>query len=315
MKNKDFTFEKFDSAPWCLNGHIHTVLCSLLFEPAEADYKRIEIETPDDDFLQVDLYEASGSSKIVLLLHGLEGHSRRYYTSQLASHLNHRGISAAAMNYRSCGGKMNRNRKFYHSGETDDLHTSVKWLQNHFPDQSIHMTGFSLGASSMLNYLKKYGTHHPVRSAAAVSTPFELKKGSLNLEKGFNRIYSRQFLVTLNQKLKQKKEQFRDLPDFNGSTLYDFDDQVTAPIHGFDSADHYYETCSSAYFMDQVQTPTLLIHSMEDPLCPFRWVPHNEIALNSKLETCFTQKGGHVGFWSLPPGWLNRVITDYFLAN
>lgn len=314
MKNGEFTFEKFDNAPWCLNGHFHTVLCSLLFEPSEAVYERIEIETPDDDFLQVDLYEISGSTKIVLLLHGLEGHSRRYYTSQLAAHLNRRGISAAALNYRSCGGKMNLKRKFYHSGETDDLDTAVKWLQNRFIGQSIHMAGFSLGASSMLNYLKKYATHHPVRSATAISTPFELKKGSLNLEKGINRIYSRQFLVTLNQKLKQKKELFPDLPDFNGSTLYDFDDQVTAPIHGFDGADHYYSTCSSAYFMDQVHTPTLVIHSKEDPLCPFRWVPHNQIARNSLLDSCFPKKGGHVGFWSLPPGWLNRVITDYFLA-
>ncbi|PWN07695.1 YheT family hydrolase [Rhodohalobacter mucosus] len=314
VKDKDLIFENFDSAPWCLNGHFHTVLCSLLFQPSEAGYERIEIETPDSDFLQLDLYEIPGSTKIVLLLHGLEGHSRRYYIARLAAYLNRRGISAIAMNYRSCGGKMNRNRKFYHSGETDDLHTTLKWVQNRFTGQSIHMAGFSLGASSMLNYLNKYGTRHPVNSAAAISTPFELKKGSLNLEKGFNRVYTRQFLTTLIQKLNQKKERFPDLPDFNGSTLYNFDDQVTAPIHGFEDADDYYGSCSSAFFMHRIQTPLLVIHSKEDPLCPFRWVPHKEIARNSKVNACFTKKGGHVGFWSLPPGWLNRVITDYFLA-
>ena len=298
-----------------MNGHFHTILCSLLFKSSEANFERLEIETPDNDFLQLDLYEAINSNRIVLLLHGLEGHSRRYYISQLASLLNRRGISAAALNYRSCGSKINRNRKFYHSGETDDLATSLTWIHDHFPGHCIHIAGFSLGASSMLNFLEKYGNHHPIRSAAAISTPFELKKGSLNLEKGFNRVYSRQFLITLNQKLDQKKEKFPDLPDFSGSTLYDFDDQVTAPIHGFTGADHYYETCSSARFMDRIRTPLLVVHSEEDPICPFQWVPQGEINRNSLISSCFSRKGGHVGFWSMPPGWLNRVISDYFLSN
>ena len=274
----------------------------------------MEIPTPDNDFLQIDLYEVPDSEKVALLLHGLEGHSRRYYVSQLAAHLNRKGISAAALNYRSCGDKMNLNRKFYHSGETDDLETTLEWIQKHFSGQSIHMAGFSLGASSLLNYLKKSGTHHPVRSAAAISTPFELKKGSLNLQNGFNRLYTRQFLVTLKRKLQRKRKKYPDLPDFSGSTLYDFDDQVTAPIHGFRDADHYYESCSSAFFMDRIQTPVLVVHSEEDPLCPFRWVPFQAISRNRNIDSCFTHRGGHVGYWSLPPGWLNRTITDYFLS-
>lgn len=274
----------------------------------------MEIPTPDNDFLQIDLYEVPDSEKVALLLHGLEGHSRRYYVSQLAAYLNRKGISAAALNYRSCGDKMNLNRKFYHSGETDDLETTLEWIQKHFSGQSIHMAGFSLGASSLLNYLKKSGTHHPVRSAAAISTPFELKKGSLNLQNGFNRLYTRQFLVTLKRKLQRKRKKYPDLPDFSGSTLYDFDDQVTAPIHGFRDADHYYESCSSAFFMDRIQTPVLVVHSEEDPLCPFRWVPFQAISRNRNIDSCFTHRGGHVGYWSLPPGWLNRTITDYFLS-
>jgi predicted alpha/beta-fold hydrolase len=314
VTHKNFTTEKFDSAPWCLNGHMHTIFCSLLFEPPGSDYERLEISTPDDDFLQIDVYEVRGSKKVVLLLHGLEGHSRRYYVSQLAAHLNRRGISAAAMNYRSCGDKMNRKKKFYHSGETEDLETTLEWLLKRFAGQSVHMAGFSLGASSLLNFLRKNKTDHPVKSAAAVSTPFELRKGSLNLEKGFNRLYTYQFLVSLKKKLEQKKEAYPELPEFNGSTLYDFDDKVTAPIHGFRDADHYYESCSSAFFMDRIKTPLLVIHSKEDPMCPYKWVPVKDIFDNTVIDSCFTSRGGHVGFWSLPPGWLSKVITDYFIS-
>lgn len=207
---------------------------------------------------------------------------------------------------------MNRQRKFYHSGETDDLETVFKWVQNHFPKSDIFAAGFSLGGSALLNFLKKYNTDHPLRAVSVISTPFELKKGSINLERGFNRFYSILFLETLEKKLIEKHEKFPDLPTFQGSTLYDFDDQVTAPVHGFEGADHYYHQCSSAFFMDKINTNTLVINSREDPMCPFKWTPLKQIEENPKISAHFPQKGGHVGFWSLPNGWVNQKIGDYF---
>lgn len=306
---------EFKSAPWCVNGHMHTILCSLLFTSAKTNSHRIEIETPDKDFLHIDLYEQSKFSQVAVLFHGLEGSSTRYYITRLASHLYQRGFTVIAMNFRSCSGVMNRNRKFYHSGETHDLNTLFKWIDSHFPGRVIHAAGFSLGASALLNYLREHRTHHNIQSAVAVSTPFELKKGSLNLEIGFNKVYTNRFLKTLREKIELKRKAFSDLPEFNGSTLYEFDDQITGPIHGFEGADHYYERCSSAFFMDNIKTKTLIIHSIEDPLCPFKWVPVKEIRDNPNIKTCYTSRGGHVGFWSMPHGWLNNTISDYFLQN
>jgi uncharacterized protein len=302
----------FKSAPWCLNGHTHTVLSSLLFSSPALNTVREKLSTPDDDFLYVDILESTPGSSIVVLFHGLEGHSRRYYITQLAQHLHIRGFTILAVNFRSCSGKMNKNKKFYHSGETEDLQTVFEWVKKNHPSSKIFAAGFSLGGSAILNYLKKHRTHHPIFRAAVISTPFDLKKGSLNLEVGINRFYSIRFLRTLKKKVIEKRKSHPDLPKFDGSTLYDFDDTITGPIHGFEGADHYYSECSSRFFMDQIVTPTLVVHSKEDPMCPFKWTPVEEIMNNPKLTPCFTSRGGHVGFWSLPPGWLNRTIGDYF---
>src|SRR6056297_628483 len=306
----------FQSAPWCVNGHVHTILCSLFLQAPHILAEEVRIDTPDGDFLNLDVRELNTTSPVAILFHGLEGHARRYYIKRLTKHLLERNFSVVAVNFRSCGGIMNRKKRSYHSGETEDLHTVFKWVEQYFPNAEYYTAaGFSLGASTLLNYLNKHGKHHLLDKVAAVSTPFELKKGSLNLEKGFNRLYSKSFLVTLEKKLKIKKEMFSDLPDFTGSTLYEFDDQVTAPIHGFESADHYYESCSSAFFMHKIKTKTLLIHSQDDPLCPFEWTPLNDIQKNSVLTSSYPQEGGHVGFWSVPSGWINKVIGDYFAQS
>lgn len=302
----------FKSAPWCFNGHAHTILCSLLFESPNLHSEKLTIDTPDDDFLEIDVVNRGADKPVVAIFHGLEGHSRRFYITQLAEHLITRGFSVVAVNFRSCGSKMNRQRKFYHSGETDDLETVFTWIQKHFPTSTMFAAGFSLGGSALLNFLKKHGTNHPLRAISSISTPFELKKGSLNLEVGFNRFYSILFLQTLRRKLTEKRAKFSDLPPFKGSTLYEFDDQVTGPVHGFNGAEDYYCNCSSAFFIDQIKTNTLIIHSRQDPMCPFKWTPVQQIKQNANITARFTDRGGHVGFWSLPSGWVNQQIGDYF---
>lgn len=274
--------------------------------------ERITIDTEDGDFLITDVCENRESSPVAILFHGLEGDSKRYYITRLASHLHQRGFTTVAVNFRSCGGILNRNRRFYHSGETEDPMQVIKWASEQFPGSNLFAAGFSLGGSALLNFLKRYGDDQPLTAAAAISVPFDLKRGSLNLENGFNRVYSLRFLRTLEEKLRNKRERFPDLPSFTGSTLYDFDDQVTGPVHGFEGADDYYQQCSSAFFMNQIATKTLIVHSMQDPMCPYQWVPIDEIRKNPNLTPAFTEEGGHVGFWSLPPGWLNKSIGDYF---
>ncbi|MDZ7683463.1 MAG: hypothetical protein U5J63_17565 [Fodinibius sp.] len=183
------------------------------------------------------------------------------------------------------------------------------------PIDKMGAVGFSLGANALVKYLAEQQNSTPVEAAVAVSVPYDLRLGSLLLSKGFHRVYEYRFMRTLKEKLEQKREQYPELPTFSGSTLYEFDDQVTAPVHGFAGADDYYEQCSARRFVDDIQSDTLFVHSREDPLCPVEAMPLAKLNSNEHTDYIITDKGGHVGFRSKPRGWLQFVIENYLSSN
>ena len=225
--------------------------------------------------------------------------------------LKHSGLSVVAMNFRSCGSKMNLQKRLYHSGETFDYETLFKWISDTFEHVPIYAVGFSLGANALIKSLAELGMSHPVSKAVAVSPPYDLKLGSLNLHKGFNKIYEYKFLHSLALKLEQKRSQFPEIPKFMGSSLYEFDDQITAPVHGFKNANHYYDTCSSKKFLAEIKTPLLIIHSQKDTLTPLKFAPFKVIKNNKCIETIFTKSGGHVGFITKPRNWLEKTVISW----
>jgi hypothetical protein len=132
------------------------------------------------------------------------------------------------------------------------------------------------------------------------------------MNQGINKLYEKRFLITLVDKLEMKREKYPDMPIYNGSSIYEFDDQVTAVLHGFSGADDYYFKCSSRHFYGEVKSDLLVIHSKEDTLCPIEFAPQKTINENQAIRTLFTEEGGHVGFLSSPSGWLYRLILDWF---
>lgn len=304
------SFKPFETEWWAFNSHIHTVISSFsAVKSFEVD--RIEIETPDDDFLEIDVVNLKNGNPVVTLFHGLEGSSDRFYIRNLMYDLKSIGFSSVALNFRGCGSKQNKQPRFYHSGETSDYKLLFDWVSDHFNNCDIYSVGFSLGGNALIKSLGELRESHPSQKSVAVSPPYDLKEGSLDMEKGFNQVYSYRFLKTLVKKLASKRVYFPELPTFNGHTIYDFDDQVTAPIHGFDNAEHYYETCSSKQFIKDVKKPLLIIHSKEDTLCPLQYAPFADIKNSTCIETIFTEKGGHVGFISNPRNWLNESIISW----
>jgi predicted alpha/beta-fold hydrolase len=109
---------------------------------------------------------------------------------------------------------------------------------------------------------------------------------------------------TLRLKALAKLQRFPDLfdPDalHRARTLFEFDDCVTAPVHGFDSAHDYYSRSSSLQFLSSIQVPTLLLSSSDDPFLPPQ--VFDDVAMlarkNPSLLAELWPKGGHVGFVS-----------------
>lgn len=304
------SLEPFEPVWWAWNAHVHTIVASQFSKVKKPEHERVEIGTPDEDFLEVDVCIQNTQKPIVALFHGLEGSTDRYYIGNLMTHLERAGFSSAALNFRGCGTRMNNQPRFYHSGETEDYRTFFKWISETYPEKKIYAVGFSLGGNALVKYLGEEGNESRVQRAVAVSPPYDLKEGSIQLHEGFNRLYEINFLNTLVQKLEKKRQKMK-MPAFSGSSIYEFDDQVTAKLHGFEGADDYYHQCSSKHFYGDVKTNLLVIHSKQDTLCPIEFAPFNVIEANPCIQTCFTEEGGHVGFLSSPKDWLFRVILQW----
>lgn len=284
--------------------------------------------TPDDDVVSVHRLNGPAGGPMLVLLHGLEGSPNSHYARGMLARARALGWSATALVFRTCGGEMNRTRRFYHSGETTDLDFVIRRLTSEDPDTPIVLAGFSLGGNVMLKWLGERGTAVPptVRAAAAVSVPYDLARGSRYINQGFARVYERHFLRSLVRKTREKRTRFPDIvPDVDLTalrTMWDFDDAVTAPVHGFRDATDYYDRSSSLRWLDRVRVPTLLVSAADDPFLPREVLDEVRTAAQSNpaLHCEFLEHGGHVGFiagnlpWR-PLYWAESRVVDFLSAH
>lgn len=267
---------------------------------------------------------ASPRAPILALLHGLEGSIRSTYAQGLMHHARRRGWGAAMLLWRSCDGRIPDAPRLYHSGETGDVGSFFHRLAAERPGAPILAVGVSLGANVLLKWLGDTPPAVPseVVAAAAVSTPFDLAAGSRHLESGFSRSYVRFFVRSLRHKALAALARHPELPIdrialARARTFWEFDDAVTAPIHGFRDAADYYARSSSLPYLGRVRIPTLLLSAEDDPFLPPVVLEsvRRVAATNPALVLDFTPRGGHVG-WVAGPPWRPRYhmesrVTDW----
>ncbi len=300
----------YTPAWWVPGAHLQTLWGKLVRRAPRVATRREQLTTPDGDEVEIRRLDAPADSPAstprLLLLHGLEGTIDSVYLLGTLSQARRRGWAADVLIFRTCNGRMNRARRMYHSGETTDLDFVVRRLVREHPTQSLVLAGFSLGGNVLLKWLGEQGTSIPsqVRGAAAVSVPYDLEQGSRHIEHGFARVYGWHFLRTLRAKARAKLQSHPGIFDAGAleraDSLFAFDDIVTAPVHGFESAVDYYTRSSSIRFLGQIQCPTLLLSARDDPFLPpgvldrVAWTGR----FNARLHVEIHELGGHVGFVS-----------------
>jgi predicted alpha/beta-fold hydrolase len=281
--------------------------------------------TPDGDFLDIDFMDGPLASPQLLAIHGLEGSSERRYVRGLLALAAARGWRGVAMNFRSCSGTPNRTPRMYHSGDTADLDWVIAELAKRDPGAPILPVGVSLGGNVLLKWLGEQGDllTDEVRAAVAISTPFDLAAAAEKMSRGTGSFYSHFFLRTLKAKALEKARTYPDLLDENeirrARTWQQYDDAVTAPLHGFRDAEDYWERSSSMNLLELIRRPTLLINSRDDPLIPASSLPEQVVVESEWLNAEFTLSGGHAGFiggacpWK-PYYWAEERAAE-FLAS
>lgn len=305
----------YSPAWWVPGAHLQTLWGKLVRRVPDVVTRAERWPTPDGDELEIQRLDASGPGEPrtarLIILHGLEGTIRSHYLRGMLACARRRGWAADVIIFRGCNGEIPRARRMYHSGETTDLDVVVRRLVREHPAQSLVAVGFSLGANVLLKWLGEQGEGAPtqLRAAAAVSTPFDLARSARYIEHGFSRIYGRHFLRTLRAKALAKLAQQPGLYDERrlraARTLFEFDDAVTAPLHGFDGAADYYRQSSSINFLTRIRRPTLLLSAIDDPFLPPDVL--SDVAVMARSSPCliseFTEHGGHVGFISGAVPW------------
>lgn len=285
------------------NPHSQTVFPSVFRKVEEIKYVRERINTPDGDFLDLD-WSKSGSNKLAIVLHGLEGDSGRSYIKGMAKAVNRRGWDAMALNFRGCSGEPNKQSRMYHSGETQDLELVIGHVLSKQDYDQLALIGFSLGGNVILKYLgESNGSIDPViKAAVTLSVPVDLKACSVRLEELGNWAYCQRFLRMLRKKINKKSELYPHTVDTSFldsvKTLKEFDDKFTAPLHGFRNADDYYTRSSSKQFLSGITVPCLLINSADDPFLGPSCYPLEDAKSSSSFYLEIPCHGGHVGFVS-----------------
>ncbi|MDX1490961.1 MAG: alpha/beta fold hydrolase [Pseudohongiellaceae bacterium] len=311
--------------PWWLPERHTQTLWRRFARTTRVHRLRERFTLSDGDFVDLDhLCAASGDVEkpLVVLLHGLCGSSDSAYIHSTQALLHSNGYDSVGVNYRGCSGEVNNRARAYHSGATDDVTEIVVHLYSQ-AKRPIVLIGFSLGANIALRYLFEHPSSSVVQAAIAVSTPFSLAKCSRALTKGLSKSYGQYFKRQLVADLNRKKRHFKNtgnhaeleklnaLGDLSTLTdLWDFDDRVTAPLHGFKDADDYYSRCSSGLVLDKIAAPVHLIQSANDPFIPIEALP-DASTLPDHIRLQCTDNGGHVGFPHRDEKqWLEKQILE-----
>jgi len=305
-------------APWWLpGGHLQTIAAALAPAPRIA-WRRERWETPDDDFIDLDWAEGAHreSGPLVALFHGLEGSSASHYARSFAAQALAAGWRCVVPHFRGCSGELNRLPRAYHSGDS----VEIGWILERLG--AGYAAGISLGGNALLKYLGEQGPDARVTRAVAVSAPLDLAAAGGALDRGLSRrIYTSRFLKTLKKKSFAKLARHPGLFDAprlrRACSFWEFDDTVTAPLHGFLGADDYWARSSSGPWLAGIRVPTLVLNARNDPFMPESALQGisqrlRDIPCGVTLE--FPDGGGHAGF----PGrgqWMARRALEFLRAK
>jgi len=315
---------QFKPAWWLPGPHFQTLWPTLAPRKIQIPLYNERLELPDGDFLDLSWVrqnnqDKSSSKPIVVVLHGLNGSIHSPYAKGIMQAIHQQGFRCVLMHFRGCSGVPNRLPRSYHSGETNDLNTVISELIKREKNTPIYAVGYSLGGNVLLKWLGETGNKNPLKAAVAISVPFELAKTADRLNQGFSKVYQWGLIRELIKLHKHKFKiipapiHFGDIDKFR--TFWDFDNNITAPLHGFKSAEDYYQQSSCRQYLGHVDVPTLILHAINDPFTTVDSLPTPK-EITSKISLEIMKEGGHVGFvtgktpWQ-PIYWLERKIIQF----
>lgn len=314
---------QFKPAWWMTNRHVQTIMPRFFRPFHHTRYQLEQLDTPDGDFIELAWsLPHNETAPLAVVLHGLEGNINSFYAKGMMKALKKQGFAVVLMHFRNCSTEVNRLPRAYHSGDTADLSFFINHLKQLYPNRPLVAVGFSLGGNVLAKYLGEQQQQCPLSAAALVSAPYDLSASSDVIRKSLGKIYQKYLLdrmkKSMQRKLPQIKQQISITTDqlMEIDNLLEFDNQLTAPLHGFENAHDYYRQASAMPYLKHIAVPTLIIHAKDDPMLSIKAVPSRQ-DVSEHVTLRISEKGGHVGFISgknpfKPVFWLEQAVPSYF---
>ena len=326
-----FASRPFAPHPLFRGPHAQTIVSSLHYprrksfraERSLYESRLFEVEPGTSVLLRCRWQAARRAAPTLLLLHGLEGSSDSLYVLGTAQKAFGAGFNVVAMNMRNCGGTEHLAGTLYHSGMTEDIRrVLLEELAGREGLDRVFLAGFSMSGNMVLRLAGDYGAGAPpvLAGVAAVSPSIDLSACADAIDRRGNSLYRWSFVGSLRGRVRRKSRLSPELFDTRSlrsvRTIRQFDDRYTAPHGGYRDAADYYARTSSLPVIADIRVPTLVIHSLDDPLIPAASFRDPALAENPDVLLVLTRHGGHVGFLSAPAAgedrhWAESRVVEF----
>ena len=299
--------------------HIQTILPSYFRHDASVPYQREVLPMPDGgDELWLD-WSRVGSDKLLIVSHGLCGHSRRHYVLSLVRAFNAAGWDCLAWNYRGTGDSPCRALRFTTNNSTDELALVTAHALKAGGYKQLFYSGYSMGGNLTALYFTREAETLPsqVVGGAVFCATTDLVAGDAALGTLMGRVYARHFIKSLLVKLRAGASALPKGISLAGAEKFhsfsQFDDRFTAPLCGFKDAHDYYVTASACRHYAKLRVPLLMVQPQNDPFLAGESFPVEEAKRSKLLYLEMPRGGGHCGF--ITPGkaqwWPARRALEF----
>lgn len=333
LLNQCPSFKEYRPTPWIFNGHLMTILGTMLRPLVPLSFERIVLTVDTTGgTIALDWHTRPYKNQpILVILHGLTGGSSEGYIRWMVSCASTKlDLCCVVVHARGCGRSKLTSAKSFCATNTDDVRAAIKYIHSIVENNTpIFAVGYSLGAGILTKYLGEESDQCLLQGAIACCGSFDMHLTTNNLERWLNtRVYNRQLTKNLLRYFQQHEEHFSKSDSmsklnlnniYQSKTVRDYDRHVIVPIFGYRDVDHYYTEASSNKWLKHIRIPTLVLNAIDDPICPIDGLPNDDVIQNSKLITVKTLEGGHVsylqGWWPSSYSYDNIVVVEYIQAR
>lgn len=321
-------FPAFRPHPLLRSGHAQTLAANFLHGAPKARTAESTHYVPLPDGDHVVLHDDrpigwQAGDGAALLLHGLGGCHASPYLVRAARKLEARGVRTFRMDYRTCGAGLALASRPYHAGLSEDAAEALRFIERLCPGSPLGLAGYSMGGNVALRTLGAHPGELPesLVRAVVVNPPVDLAESCDYLTGPIQRLYDRHFAKSLTRHVARHggfAETSRELFASRVVRIREFDERFTVPRWGFGTVEEYYATASAARFVKRITVPTLILHSLDDPLVPGQMF--EALERSDAVTLHLTTHGGHLGFigvGGVDPDrrWMDWRIVDWLTGR